>query len=148
MKDRSDDPSPHERTLLPWNYITLLRKHRADTLVIISLVYYSLTALVYKTIVKVATGSTLIAVCSVSKTPAWVLQPVMDTKILTVKQQGICNLLDTAQDNILNIWLAVTAHAVVTAIATITNAIVIDAEFVSPMATIFFFMVIKYKPSL
>ena len=24
MKDRSDDPSHHERTLLPWNYISLL----------------------------------------------------------------------------------------------------------------------------
>ena len=25
MKDRSDDPSHHERTLLPWSYISLLR---------------------------------------------------------------------------------------------------------------------------
>ena len=24
MKDRSDDPSHHERTLLPWSYISLL----------------------------------------------------------------------------------------------------------------------------
>ena len=26
MKDRSDDPSHHERTLLPWSYISLLRE--------------------------------------------------------------------------------------------------------------------------
>ena len=25
MKDRSDDPSHHERTLLPWSYISLLK---------------------------------------------------------------------------------------------------------------------------
>ena len=27
MKDRSDDPLHHERTLLPWNYISLLVMH-------------------------------------------------------------------------------------------------------------------------
>ena len=28
MKDRSDDPSHHERTLLPWSYISLLVRHQ------------------------------------------------------------------------------------------------------------------------
>ena len=30
MKDRSDDPSHHERTLLPWSYISLLVLTRQD----------------------------------------------------------------------------------------------------------------------
>ena len=28
MKDRSDDPSHHERTLIPWSYISLRERER------------------------------------------------------------------------------------------------------------------------
>ena len=45
MKDRSDDPSHHERTLLPRNYISLL-VNGSTTLVVNGIVYGVMTPII------------------------------------------------------------------------------------------------------